>query len=252
MRRRLGRLRRSVGRRLRAFLQPPAPLRVGPYRPPVRTTPLTPGEEVATEKFHVAYYDAWLARQGSMDLAWFGYRTMKSPMDMWMYQEILTETKPDLIVECGTAFGGSSLFLASLLDLLGRGEVVTIDIEARPGQPSHPRIRRLIGSSIDPGIVDEVRRRAAGRRTMVILDSDHSAAHVGAELEAYRGLVSPGCYLIVEDTNVNGHPVVPEHGPGPMEAVDAFLAGAPEFVADRERERFMLTLNPRGYLRRVD
>ena len=251
MRRRLGRLRRSVGRRLRAFLQPPAPLRVGPYRPPARTTPLTPGEEAATEKFHVAYYDAWLARQGSMDLAWFGYRTMKSPMDMWMYQEILTETKPDLIVECGTAFGGSSLFLASLLDLLGRGEVVTIDIEARPGQPSHPRISRLVGSSVDPGIVDEVRRRAAGRRTMVILDSDHSAAHVGAELEAYRGLVSPGCYLIVEDTNVNGHPVVPDHGPGPMEAVDAFLADAPEFVADRERERFMLTLNPRGYLRRV-
>jgi len=87
---------------------------------------------------------------------------------------------------------------------------------------------------------------------MVILDSDHSAAHVGAELDAYRGLVSPGCYLIVEDTNVNGHPVVPDHGPGPMEAADAFLAGAPEFVADRERERFMLTLNPRGYLRRVD
>lgn len=252
MRRRLGRLRRSFGRRLRSFLKPPAPLRVGPYRPPVRTNPLTPAEEGATDAFHVAYYDAWLARQGSMDLAWFGYRTMKSPMDMWTYQEIVAETKPDLIVECGTAFGGSSLYLASLLDLLGRGEVVTIDIEARRGQPIHPRISRLIGSSVDPAIIGEVRRRAAGRRTMVILDSDHSAAHVSAELQAYRGLVSPGCYLIVEDTNVNGHPVVPDHGPGPMEAVDAFLPGAPEFAVDRDRERFMLTLNPRGYLRRVD
>lgn len=209
MRRRLGRLRRSFGRRLRAFLKPPVPLRVGPYRPPVRTTPLTPAEEGATNAFHEAYYDAWLARQGAMDLAWFGFRTMKSPMDMWMYQEILAETKPDLVVECGTAFGGSSLYLASLLDVLGRGEVVTIDIQARSGQPNHPRISRLIGSSVDPAIVGE-------------------------------------------DTNVNGHPVVPDHGPGPMEAVDAFLPGAPEFVIDRDRERFMLTLNPRGYLRRVD
>jgi cephalosporin hydroxylase len=252
VRRRLGRLRRSLGRRLRAFLEPRAPVRVGAYRPPVRTAPLSAAEAGATDAFHVAYYDAWLARQGSMDLAWFGYRTMKSPMDMWTYQEILADTKPDLVVECGTAFGGSSLFLASLFDLLGRGEVLTIDIEARPGQPNHPRISRLIGSSVDPAILAEVRRRAAGRRTMVILDSDHSAAHVGAELEAYRGLVSPGCYLIVEDTDVNGHPVVPDHGPGPMEAVDAFLPTAPEFAVDRDRERFMLTLNPRGYLRRMD
>jgi cephalosporin hydroxylase len=213
---------------------------------------MSAAEASATDAFHVAYYDAWLARQGSMDLAWFGYRTMKSPMDMWMYQEILSETKPDLVIECGTAFGGASLYLASLFDLLGRGEVVTIDIEARPGQPNHPRISRLIGSSIDPAILAKVRRRATGRRTMVILDSDHSAAHVSAELDAYRGLVSPGCYLIVEDTDVNGHPVVPDHGPGPMEAVEAFLPNAPEFAVDRDRERFMLTLNPGGYLRRVD
>jgi cephalosporin hydroxylase len=251
MRRRLGRLRRSFGRRLRAFLEPPAPLRVGPYRPPVRTAPLSAAEAGATDAFHRAYYDAGLAHQGSMDLAWFGYRSMKSPMDMWAYQEIVAETKPDLVVECGTAFGGTSLYLASLLDLLGRGEVMTIDIVARPGQPNHPRISRLIGSSVDPAIVAEVRRRAIGRRTMVILDSDHRAAHVTAELGAYRGLVSPGYYLVVEDTNINGHPVVPDHGPGPMEALEAFLPGAPEFEVDRDRERFMLTLNPRGYLRRL-
>lgn len=250
MRRRLGRLRRSLGRRLRAFLKPPAPLRIGSYRPPVRNAPLSAAEASSTDAFHVAYYDAWLARQGSMDLAWFGYRTMKSPMDMWMYQEILAETKPDLVVECGTAFGGSSLYVASLLDLLGRGEVVTIDIEARPGQPVHPRISRLIGSSVDPAIVADVRRRAAGRRTMVILDSDHSAAHVSAELEAYRGLVSPGCYLIVEDTNVNGHPVYEAFGPGPMEAVQDFLKERDDFEVDRSREKFLFTFNPGGWLRR--
>jgi cephalosporin hydroxylase len=86
---------------------------------------------------------------------------------------------------------------------------------------------------------------------MVILDSDHSEAHVKAELEAYRKVVSVGCYLIVEDTNVNGHPARAEFGPGPMEALDAFLPSAPEFEIDRTRERFMMTLNPRGFLRRT-
>ncbi len=251
MRRRLGRLRRSVVRRVRAFLRPPAPLRVGRYRPPLPNRPLTPDEAAATDAFHRAYYGAWLDRQGSMDLHWFGHRTMKSPMDLWAYQEIVVETKPEVIVECGTAYGGSSYFLASLFDLLDRGEIVTIDIEARPGQPTHPRITRIIGSSTDPAVVAEVRRRVGGRRTMVILDSDHHQAHVGAELEAYRAIVSVGCYLVVEDTNVNGHPVVPDHGPGPFEAVEAFLPGAPEYAVDRERERFMLTVSPGGFLRRT-
>ena len=251
MRRRLGRLRQSLLRRVGAFLRPPAGLRVGPYRPPSPSRPPTADEVAATDAFHRAYYGAWLDQQGSMDLAWFGYRTMKSPMDLWAYQEIVAETKPHVIVECGTAFGGSSYYLASLLDLLGRGEVVTVDIEARPGQPTHPRITRLIGSSTNPAIVNQVRQRVAGLRAMVILDSEHSRDHVAAELEAYRGLVAVGCYLVVEDTNVNGHPVVPEHGPGPMEAVEAFLPAAPEYEVDRARERFMLTLNPGGYLRRV-
>ena len=85
---------------------------------------------------------------------------------------------------------------------------------------------------------------------MVVLDSDHSAAHVKAELDLYSPLVTSGCYLIVEDTNVNGHPVYPLHGPGPMEALDQFLPAHPEFEVDASREKYMLTFNPRGYLRR--
>ncbi len=226
-------------------------MRPGPYRPPLPATPPTPSETAVIDDFHRLYYDAWLARRGTKDLSWFGYRTIKTPTDMWMYQEIVAETKPEVVVECGTAFGGSSLYFASLLDLLGRGDVITVDIEARPGQPVHPRIHRIVGSSVDPAVVAEVRRRVAGRRAMVILDSDHHEPHVSAELRAYHDLVSVGCYLIVEDTNLNGHPAVPDHGPGPMEAVEAFLPTAPEFEVDRERERFMLTLNPGGYLRRV-
>jgi cephalosporin hydroxylase len=119
------------------------------------------------------------------------------------------------------------------------------------GRPVHRRIRYVHGSSTDPAIVAQVRAAAEGKRAMVILDSDHAAAHVAAELAAYHDLVTIGCYLIVEDTNVNGHPVRPDFGPGPMEALDAFLAGRDDFVSDLDRERFLLTMNPRGFLRRV-
>ena len=250
MRRRLGRLRRSLARRIHAFRYPPG-MKTGSYRPPVPDTPISAADAAVTDAFHLAYYRAWEDRRGTKDLHWFGYRTIKTPMDMWVYQEIVTETRPEVIVECGTAFGGSSLFLASLFDLLGRGEVITIDIEARPNQPSHPRISRIVGSSTDPAVAEHVRRQVGGRRAMVILDSDHHEPHVSGELRAYSGLVSVGCYLVVEDTNLNGHPVLPEHGPGPMEAVEAFLPAAPEFEVDRSRERFMLTLNPGGFLKRV-
>lgn len=127
-------------------------------------------------------------------LSWFGCRTLKSPLDLWTYQEILVETRPDLVVECGTRFGGAAYYIATLLDLIGHGQVVTVDIEALKGRPVHRRISYLVGSSTDPAIVAQVRGTAAGKRVMVILDSDHSAAHVA------------GSWLIVEDTNVNGNP----------------------------------------------
>jgi hypothetical protein len=137
-------------------------MRVGSYRPPIADSPPDDRAVAATETFHGIFYDAWHER-GTLDLHWFGYRTMKTPMDMWAYQEIVTETKPEVVIECGTAFGGSSLFFASLFDLLGRGEVITVDIEARPGQPQHPRISRIVGSSTDVAVVDDIRRRVGDR-----------------------------------------------------------------------------------------
>ncbi len=86
---------------------------------------------------------------------------------------------------------------------------------------------------------------------MVVLDSDHREAHVSQELRAYADLVSPGCYLIVEDTNVNGHPVFPDHGPGPFEAVEKFLAGRHDFKVDRGLHKYLMTWQPNGYLLRL-
>lgn len=230
------------------------PLLVGSYAAPSALRPLQDEEAALATAFHKLYYDLWAGGgggRGTIDLSWFGYRTLKSPVDLWTYQEILVETRPDVVVETGTQFGGSAYFLAALMDLLGHGEVLSVDINARPGRPEHPRITYVLGSSTDPAIVDRVRAAVAGKRAMVVLDSDHSEPHVTGELAAYHDLVAVGCYLIVEDSNVNGHPVLPEFGPGPMEAIDAFLEGRDDFVVDPDRERFLLTLNPRGYLRRI-
>ena len=157
-----------------------------------------------------------------------------------------------MIIESGTALGGGAYFLACMCDLLGQGRVVSIDIEAHEGRPKHPRIRYVQGSSVAPETVEEVRREVgAADRVMVILDSDHRRDHVLRELRIYSEIVSPDQYLIVEDSNVNGHPVLPDFGPGPMEAIDAFLRETDAFVVDVEREKFYMTFNPRGYLRRV-
>lgn len=186
------------------------------------------------------------------DTTWFGTQALKNPLDLWVYQEILFECRPDAIIETGTFKGGSALFLAHMLDLLGRGVVVTIDLEEIPGRPGHPRIRYLQGSSAAPETVAAVRSLIApGDRAMVILDSDHSFEHVSRELDLYAEFVSPGGYLIVEDTVVNGHPILPEFGPGPFEAVAAFLRRDDRFQRDATREKFMLTFNPCGFLRRV-
>ena len=204
-------------------------------------------DRAAVARAHDVLYesDAWT------EATWLGAQALKNPLDLWVYQEIVVETKPELIVETGTYRGGSALFLASLCDLVGRGEVVSIDIEPeRADYPPHPRITYLGGrSSTDPAVVDEVRARAGDRPILVILDSDHSQAHVEAELATYAPLVPVGCYLIVEDSNIGQ--IRKDLMPGPFEAIETFLAQTDEFVIDREREKFLITFNPSGYLRRV-
>jgi len=205
-----------------------------------------PVQDPITSDFHRLYYDSTVFAE----TYWLGTPALKCPLDLWVYQEILHEIRPDLIVETGTASGGSAHFLASVCDLIGHGEIITVDIEENPDRPRHPRITYLHGSSTDRGVLEQARQRVEGReRVLVILDSDHRKEHVLAELAAYSRFVTPGSYLIVEDTNL-GHPVRPDFGPGPMEAVTEFLAAHPEFTSDATREKHLLTFNPRGYLRR--
>jgi cephalosporin hydroxylase len=186
------------------------------------------------------------------DTRWLGAPATKYPADLWTYQEIIAERRPGLIVETGTLHGGSALFLASICDLIDHGRVISIDLHERPGLPVHDRVEFVVGSSTDPEIVDNVRREAeAAEGVLVILDSDHSRDHVLAELRAYAGMVGPGDYLVVEDTNVDGNPVLPDFGPGPTKAIEIFLGEHPEFEIDASREKFLHSANPGGYLRRT-
>jgi cephalosporin hydroxylase len=208
-------------------------------------------QERTIQKFHRIYYAAsnntW--DQGTK---WFGTRIQKLPADLFVYQELLNETKPDVLIEAGTLEGGSALYFASLFDLLGRGRVITVDIEEKPNRPQHPRITYILGSSTAPEVVERVAALVKpGEKVMAVLDSDHSSLHVAKELEIYSRLVTPGQYLVVEDTNINGHPAAPGWGRGPFEATAAFLAGNTGFVVDKSREKFLMTFNPGGWLKRV-
>jgi cephalosporin hydroxylase len=203
----------------------------------------------AVQDFHSLFYAR--ASQTWGNTFWLGHQVLKCPLDLWIYQEIIAEIRPALIIETGTYLGGSTLFLASICDLLGHGAVLSIDSCQQPGRPRHRRITYLTGSSTAEATLKQVRRRVKGEGPiMVILDSGHGEDHVLSELRAYGPLVTPGSYLIVEDTNLNGHPVLEDHGPGPGEAIAIYLAETNEFVPDESKERFMLTFNPGGFLKK--
>lgn len=209
-----------------------------------------------TDAFHQAWYGS---RHTWSSTFWMGVPTLKNPLDLWLYQEIIVGYRPALIIETGTAFGGSALFCAHVMDLSYRGalsgHVLTIDNAPQSPLPTHPRLTSLTGDALADETLETVRSYVngvpAGRNVLVLLDSDHAEAHVRKELDAYAGFVTPGSYLVVEDTNVNGHPVSPDHGPGPYEAVEDFLAAHPEFSRDPYCEKYILTMNPNGWLRRV-
>jgi len=225
------------------------------------STPVTVGDvldnpaaKTVVDRFHAL----WYASDASAAVRWMGHPILKSPFDLWTYQEIIATAKPDVIVETGTHHGGSALFFSDISAIAGHpADVITIDFNPKLGyDPAPRRITSIRGISTADATFAQVSARLASRATppsvMVVLDSDHSKQNVLAELARYAPLVTPGQWLVVEDTNVNGHPVLPEHGDGPFEAVTEFLAGKPPFAPDPGGERFLLTQNPRGWLRRLE
>jgi len=187
---------------------------------------------------------------------WLGVRTEQNPNDVWIIQEIIAEVKPDFVIETGTLHGGSAALWAMILEQVNpKGRVITVDIADKRAKKLPPiaaeKVDFLIGSSTDTEIVAGIAQRVHGKKVVVILDSAHDKDHVLAELRAYSPMVLEASYLIVQDSNVNGHPAWPDYGPGPFEAIDEFLAENDEFRVDKSRERLLFTMHPNGYLRRV-
>jgi cephalosporin hydroxylase len=183
---------------------------------------------------------------------WRGYKLLKNPLDCWVYQEIITATRPDVVLELGVAFGGSAVFFADVLALTGHGEVIGVDVSLeRAKGVSHDRVTFIEGSSVEPSIVREVHWRCQNKRVMVFADSDHQASHVLAELEAYHDLVSEGMYFIVEDSLADVMHWMPVPVDGPLRAIQKFLAAHPEFSSDLSLgEKYLLTQAPYGFLKR--
>ena len=218
----------------------------------------------AAEAFNIESNKA----QYSYNFSWMGRPVIQYPQDMMAMQEIIWNLKPDLIIETGIAHGGSLIFYASLLELIGNGEVLGIDIDIRKHNrdeiESHPmfkRIKMIQGSSIDPAIVAEVATHTNDKkRILVLLDSNHTHEHVLAELKMYSPFVSLNSYIIVYDTIVEKLPenYLPGHerpwgiGDNPMTAMHTFIEKNPQFEIDKSiNNKLLISVAPDGYLKRI-
>ena len=202
----------------------------------------------------------------SYNFSWMGRPIIQYPQDIIAMQEIIWQVKPDLIIETGIAHGGSIIYYASLLELIGKGAVLGIDIDIRQhnrkaieSHPMYKRIEMLEGSSVSDEMLTKVKERAAGKETILVaLDSNHTHEHVLAELRMYSPFVTKGSYLVVFDTIVEHLPdyYLPDRpwkkGDNPMTAVQQFLNENRDFVIDADIDnKLLISVAPQGYLKRI-
>lgn len=180
-----------------------------------------------------------------------GVLTWKNVLDLWVYQEIIWETGVECVIEIGVRHGGTTLWLSDTLQKFcgDAGSVIAIDLEPPAIELPH-NVQFIRGDSIAPETLAQARELCAGRKTMVMADGNHAAAHVLEELRLYAPLVSHGCYFIAEDGIVDVMEWT-QFTPGPAVAAQRFVAETDEFIIDRAREKFLLTYAPDGFLKRV-
>ncbi len=244
-----------------------------------RTLELGEGPEQTLPLYSPAAFDilsaAWLKvgwdQKYPYCFSWMGRPIIQLPEDLLRLQEVVWATKPDVIVETGVAHGGSAVFLAAICRALGRGRVISVDIEIRPHNrkaiEEHPLsdlITLVEGDAVFPGTVAAVRALVTtGESVFVLLDSNHSFEHVSAELDAYGPMVSPGCYIVAADGITAAVADTPRGDPNwrqdnPAEAAKAFAARHPEFVLEEPAWPFnesplahLVTHWPSAWLRRT-
>ncbi len=182
---------------------------------------------------------------------YFGIKTLKNPLDFWVYQEIIHEARPDVIVEIGNNWGGSTLALAHLLDRYNHGRVIGVDIDQSKIVDlvhDHPRIHLIEGDAVAcfGSVAMQIEPE---ERVLIIEDSSHTFENTLAVLRTYSALIKPGGYFIVEDS-ICHHGLDVGPNPGPYEAIDAFIQENFKFEVEHEKESFLITWNPNGFLRR--
>jgi len=195
---------------------------------------------------------------------WMGIPIIQFPGDVMMMQELIWKIRPDLIIETGVAHGGTAVFYASMLELLGRGKVIGIDVEIRQynriaiqGHPMSKRIELIEGSSIDKSVIDTVREKYANaEKVLVTLDSNHSYEHVLEELNLYSEFITPGSYIVAMDGAQAFVWDLPNGKPewkldNPLRAIEDFIKENPEFEIDDHYNRLKITSNPNAFLRRL-
>jgi len=210
-------------------------------------------DRAVIERFHKIYYN----RRVYLNTYYLGVVSVQYPADNWVMQEIISEIKPDCIIETGTGFGGTVLFYATILEKVNEnGKVITVDINLPDSTATafkiwKERVEFIKGSSVSPEIIAAIAERAKGRKVLITLDSDHSKEHVLKELKLYAPLVSLGSYLVVQDTHFNGHPIRRSPGGDPWGAVEEFLKTNNNFAIDHSREKHIITQYPSGFLKRI-
>lgn len=210
------------------------------------------------------WVDSTIRNKLVYEIDWLGVPIIQTPEDIVLMQELIFRIQPDLIIETGVAHGGSLVLYASIMQLLGRGEVLGIDVDIRPhnrdvieGHPLSHRISLLQGSSTAPEVVAQAASRAKGKsRVIVCLDSDHTGTHVLSELRAYASLVTVGSYLVVYDTHTDaaatrGLADARYINNGPMTGLKTFLGEDARFAVDPHFNRLRVSYSPDGYVKRL-
>jgi cephalosporin hydroxylase len=183
--------------------------------------------------------------------SYFGIKTLQSPNDFWVYQEIIYRTKPDVLIEIGNFCGGSTLALAHIFDAMGHGRIIGLDIDHSKVPElvtSHPRITLIEGDACQSyDLVNAL--ISPHERVLVIEDSSHTYQNTLNVLRLYSRFIKPNDYFIVEDSICHhGLQIGPK--PGPYEAIETFINESANFEIDRDQESFLITWNPKGYLKR--
>jgi cephalosporin hydroxylase len=225
--------------------------------------------DIYSEKGFHALAQLWIRsswqRKISYEITWLGIPIVQLPEDILVMQELIYKVRPDVIVETGTAHGGTAVFYASMLELLGKGHIISIDIEIRKHNrlaiQAHPMSKRIIlieGNSTDEAVVAQVRQMIRpDDKVLVALDSNHTCLHVRQELERYAPLVTPGSYIVVFDGVMEILTDAPNGSPSwatdsPAAAIRDFLAEHEEFEVDPYYTRLGVTYCPNGFLRRKE